>query len=70
MTPKQTALLNVTLFLLAASGAGLCIAAVAAFLTLAEISLLFSIGLLCFIVYMIYGIELAKAEALEQLNKK
>ena len=70
MTPKQKALSAVAIVMSVGLGAGIAINLMFMFMSLASIGLVFSIGVMVFFAYMIYDMELAKAEALERLNKE
>ena len=68
MTPKQTALLNMSKLLGIALTAGFGASVVIANFTIEQIGIGFCAGMIVYLCKMVYDIELAKAEHLEALN--
>jgi len=68
MTPKQTALLNMSKLLTIALVAGLGVSMLIANFTV-EFGIGFCVGMIVYLCKMVYDVELAKAEHLEALNK-
>jgi len=69
MTPKQTALLNVSKLLAIALVSGFAVNVALTYFTVAEIGIGFCVGMIAYLSKMIYELEVAKAEHLESLNK-
>jgi hypothetical protein len=69
MTPKQTALLNVSKLLAFALVVGFSVNVAITYFTIAQIGIGFCVGMLVYLCKMLYDLELAKAEHLESLNK-
>jgi hypothetical protein len=69
MTPKQTALLNMSKLLGIALVVGFCANVVFTYFTIAEIGIGFCVGMIVYLCKMVYDVELAKAQHLEALNK-
>ena len=68
MTPKQTALLNVTYMVVSGLIAGFLVNAAFTYFTVAQIGIGFCVGMLIYLCKMVYDFELEKAETLEKLN--
>ena len=68
MTPKQTALARVVGLIATAIAVGFVVNVAFTYFTVAEIGIGFSIGMLAFMIKMVYEIELDRAERLEKLN--
>jgi hypothetical protein len=68
MTPKQTALLNMSKLLGIALVVGFCTNVAITYFTIAQIGIGFCVGMIVYLCKMVYDIELAKAEHLEALN--
>ena len=68
MTPKQTALLNMSKLLGIALVAGLGVSMLITNFTV-ELGVGFCVGMIVYLCKMVYDVELAKAEHLEALNK-
>ena len=69
MTPKQTALLNMSKLLGIALVSGFLVNVAFTYFTVAQIGVGFCVGMIVYLCKMVYDIELAKAEHLETLNK-
>jgi hypothetical protein len=69
MTPKQTALLNMSKLLFIAIAAGFAVNVAFTYFTVAQIGVGFCAGMIVYLCKMVYDLELAKAEHLESLNK-
>jgi hypothetical protein len=69
MTPKQTALLNMSKLLGIALVFGFFTNVAFTYFTIAEIGVGFCAGMIVYLCKMVYDIELAKAEHLESLNR-
>ena len=68
MTPKQTALLNMSKLLGIALVVGFAVNVAITYFTIAQIGIGFCVGMLVYLCKMLYDLELAKAEHLEALN--
>ena len=68
MTPRQTALKNVTLFFVTSIGLGVAVALAIDFFGLAPIGTGLAVLVLVYLVKVVYDIEVEKAERLERLN--
>lgn len=69
MTPKQTALLNVARLIGIALLSGFAVNVAFTYFTVEQIGIGFSVGLLAYMIKIVYDIELLKAESLDKLNK-
>lgn len=70
MTPKQTALTRVAGLLGIALLSGILVNAVFTYFTVTQVGIGFSLGILAYLIYMVYDIELDRAKRLEELNKQ
>ena len=70
MTPKQTALTRVAGLLGIALLSGVLVNAAFTYFTVAQVGVGFSFGMLAYLIYMVYDIELDRAKRLEELNKQ
>ena len=70
MTPKQTALVRVAGLIATSVFVGFLVNVVFTYFTVAQVGIGFSIGMLAYMIYMIYSIELDRAKRLEELNKQ
>ena len=68
MTPKQTALIRVTGLIGIGMLAGAIVNAVFTYFTVAQVGIGFSLGMLAYLIYMVYDIELDRVQRLEKLN--
>jgi hypothetical protein len=68
MTPKQTALLQVSKLLALAVVSGILVNAAFTYFTLTQIGIGFCIGMLAYMIKMYYDMALFEAERLEELN--
>jgi hypothetical protein len=68
MTPKQTALLNVSKLLALALVSGFAVNVALTYFTIAQIGIGFCVGMIAYLCKMLYELELAKAEHLDALN--
>jgi hypothetical protein len=68
MTPKQTALLNVTKLVVLALVSGVAVNVALTYFTVTEIGIGFCVGMIAYLSKMLYELELSKAEHLEALN--
>jgi hypothetical protein len=68
MTPKQTALLNMSKLLAIALVAGFCVNIVFIYFTVTQVGIGFCVGMIVYLCKMVYDIELSRAEHLEALN--
>jgi hypothetical protein len=69
MTPKQTAVLNVSRLLFLALVSGFAVNLAFTYFTVSQIGIGFLVGMLVYMIKMYYDLELAQAERLEELNK-
>ena len=69
MTPKQTALANVSIMMLTAVAVGFAIGALLALFGPAWVGTGFAFALLAYVVKMVYDMEVDKAERLQRLNE-
>ena len=69
MTPKQTALLNMSKLLGIDLVAGVGASMLIANFTVEQIGIGFCVGMIVYLCKMVYDVELAKAEHLDALNK-
>lgn len=72
MTPKQTALIKTAKLITIAIAISVLVHLLFAFLTLAQIGIIFYLVLFAFLAKMVYDLELSKAEheqSLDQLKK-
>jgi len=70
MTPKQTALKNVSIFAATALTVGVALAYVIAYVSLATVVTVTMAALFVYLMKVLYDMELSKAEALDKLNGK
>jgi hypothetical protein len=68
MTPRQTALKNVTIFFVTAIGSGVAVALAIDFFGLAFVGTALAFLMLVYLVKVVYDMEVEKAERLERLN--
>lgn len=69
MTPKQTALANVSLMMLTAVAGGFAIGALLALFGPAWVGTAFAFVLLAYVIKMVYDMEVDKVERLQRLNE-
>ena len=69
MTPKQTALANVSLMMLTAVAVGFAIGALLALFGPVWVGTAFAFALLAYVIKMVYDMEVDKAERLQRLNE-
>ena len=69
MTPKQTAIKNVSIFVATALIVGVALAYVIAYVSLATVVTVTMVAFFAYIVKVLYDMELSKAESEAQLRK-
>ena len=69
MTPKQTALLNVSKLLGLALVVGFATNVVFTYFTVEQIGIGFCLGMIVYLCKMVYDVELAKAEHIQGIEK-
>lgn len=69
MTPKQTAIKNVSIFLATALILGVALAYVIAYVSLSTVVTVLMVAFFAYIVKVLYDMELSKAESAAKLEK-